>query len=69
MPVLYLFQVLSIEQQSRVGWALSLSTITKFTFPEIWKWHAVLLGIHARGANTKISECLGVSLKTNSYSY
>ena len=31
------------------------------------KWHAVLFGIHARSSNMKISEFLGVNMKTDSY--
>ena len=41
-------------------WEVS-STIKQFTSPEIWKPHAILLGIHAGGPNMKISDCLGVS--------
>ena len=40
------------------------STITQLTSPEILKWHAVLVGIHDRGFNRKITEWLGVSLMT-----
>ena len=41
------------------------STMIQFTPLEIWKWHAVLLGIHFRSPNTKIS----VFVNQNSYSY
>ena len=41
----------------------------QFIPSEIWKWHALLFGIHAESANIKISECFGVNLRTNSYSY
>ena len=34
----------------------------QFTLPEIWKWHAIW--DHAGSSNTKISECLRVSLGT-----
>ena len=36
----------------------------QFTPPEIWKWHHVLLDIHARNYNIKIAECLDVNLRT-----
>ena len=39
-------------------------TLKQFTFPEIWKWHAVLVGIHAGGSNRKILQYLDVDLKT-----
>ena len=39
-------------------------TMTQFTPPEIWKRHAVLLGIHAGSTNMKISECLGINRRT-----
>ena len=49
-----------------VSWSLSVRKIsisTQFTHSEIWKWHTLLLGIHTRSANMKISEYLGVNLK------
>ena len=39
----------------------------QFTPLEIWKWHSVLFGIHAGSPNTKISRCMGVNLRTDSY--
>ena len=45
------------------------STMMPFIPSEIWKCHAVLLGVDAESSNTKISECLGVHLRTNSYSF
>ena len=36
----------------------------KLTPPEIWKWHAVLLGIHARRFRTNISLCFSVNMRT-----
>ena len=38
-------------------------TMAQLTPPEIWKWHAVLLGVHTVCSNTKISLCLGVNQK------
>ena len=40
------------------------SNMMQFTPTELWKRHAVLLGIYARSSNTKISECLGINLRT-----
>ena len=40
-----------------------------FIFPEIWKRHAVLLGIHYWSFNTKTSKYLPVNLRIDSYSY
>ena len=53
-------------QQTIVSWALSeeSSTMMQFTPLEIWKQHAVLLGIQFRSSITKISECLDVNVKT-----
>ena len=38
--------------------------MTQFPPPEIWKRHIILLDIQARSANTKISDCLAVNLRT-----
>ena len=70
MYTLYLFHILSTVQQSRVSWALSVrkaglrhnSLLQKFR-----KQPVVLLGIHTRNLNMKISEGLGVNLRTDSY--
>ena len=43
--------------------------MTKFFPSEIWKWHDILLGNHAINPKTKLSECLGVNQRTDSYSY
>ena len=40
-----------------------------FTPSVICKWHAVLLDIHAGISNMKISQCSGVNLRTDLYSY
>ena len=39
------------------------SAMTPFTPPEIGKLHAVLLGIHAGSANTKILACVWVLIR------
>ena len=38
--------------------------LIQYTPLEIWKWYAVLVGIHVQSANTKISEYLGVNKRT-----
>ena len=74
MHALDLYHVLSTVQQIGVNWALSIkkkNTMMLFSPLEIWKEQPLLLGIHARGSssNPKISELLGFSLATDSYSY
>ena len=60
-----MFQVFFIVQQTSVNWTLSLKKVALlFTPPEIYKRYAVFLGIHARCTNPKISECLGINLRT-----
>ena len=39
-------------------------TMTPFPPPEIWKRHVVLFSIHVGTANTKISQCFDVNLRT-----
>ena len=60
-----LFQILSTVLQTRVSWALSVwkALWGQFTPPDIWKQQTVLLVIYAESSNTKISECLGVTLR------
>ena len=64
-----MFLVLSIVQQIRISWALSVrSTLwCNSLLQNFWEWLAVLLGIQIVISNTKISENLGVNLKTDSY--
>ena len=57
--MLSVFQILSTVLQTRVSWALSM-----IQFTLLLQQHAVLLDIHTGHANIKISECLGVNLKT-----
>ena len=45
------------------------SLMMQFTPPAILECHVVLLGIHVRVSNTKISIYLGVNLRTDSYLY
>ena len=49
---LYLFQISSTLQQSRVS--EESKTMTQFILTEIWKLHAVILGIQIGSANTII---------------
>ena len=40
------------------------STMLQFTPSGIWKCHVVLFDIYVRSSNVKISECLGINLRT-----
>ena len=61
--MIYLFQVLPTIHQTRVSWVLSVRKAAP--------WHNSLPQkfLNARSFNTKISECLSVNLRTDSYSY
>ena len=54
-----------------VSWVLyaESSTTIQFTSREVWKWHVVLLFIPTRISKMEIWVCLGVHLRTDSYSY
>ena len=66
MHSFHLFQVLSPVQKTSLLDTVceENNTIMQFLPLEIRKQHTVLFGIHAKSTNTKISECLGVNLKT-----
>ena len=54
-----------LESVEHFPWGKQHSPKTQFDLPEFWKWYAVLFGIHNRGYNTKIPECLGVNMRTD----
>ena len=43
--------------------------LTIFIPAEIYKWDAVQVGIHHGSSDSKISKCLGINLKSDSYKY